>query len=174
MKITKLALGTLMALSLSLTGACDDAKKDVKDAKAADAKAAAAKAADAKAADPKAADAKAADAEAAEAKAAEAKAADAKAADPKAADTGAAAGGEVTTIGVAECDEYVTKMTACITAGTVPAAEVEAQKMGLDMSAKSWADAMKTNPEGGSGLVAGCKAAVDMGKLKYPTCFPAE
>lgn len=165
MKITKLALGTLTALCLCLPAACDDAKKDAKDGKT-EAKAADAKAADAKAADAKAADAKATDAKAADAKADEAKADEAKA------DAGATAAAQTVTIGVAECDDYVSKMNACIAAGTVPAAEVEAQKMGLEMSSKSWADAIKTNPDGGPGLVPGCKAAIDMGKLKYPTCFP--
>jgi len=173
MKTTKLALGPLAALCLCLAGGCDDGKKDAKDGKTEakqDAKAAEAKAAEAKAADAKAADAKAADAKADEAKAPEAKADEAKAPEAKA-DAGASA---AVTIGVPECDDYVTKMTACIAAGTVPTAEAEAQKMGLEMSAKSWADAMKANPEGGSALVAGCKAAIDMGRIKYPTCFPAQ
>lgn len=159
-----LALGTLMALCLSLGGGCDDAKKDAKDAKP-EAKQDA-KAADAKAGDVAAPDAKV-DAKAAEAKAAEAKA-DAVVADPGA---GAEAPAK---IGVAECDEYITKMTACIASGSVAPEQLEAQKMGLDMYAKSWADAMKANPAEGSALVPGCKAAIEMGKVSHPACFEAK
>jgi Meckel syndrome type 1 protein len=161
MRITKLALATLAALGLCLASACDDAKTQAKDGKA-EAKQ------DAKAADAKVADAKAADAKAADAKVADAGADDAKA------DAGAAAGAAAGAIGVPECDEYVTKMSECIAAGTVAAAERDAQQMSLDMSTKTWADAMKANPEGGSALVGGCKAAIDMGRVKYPTCFPAQ
>jgi hypothetical protein len=141
MRITKLALGTLTALCLSLTGGCDDSKKDAKDAKV-----------EAKA------DAKA------DAKAADAKAADAKlevVADAPAPDT----------IGVAECDDYISKMNACIAGGKVPADQLEGQKMGLEMYAKSWADAKKANPGDGAALVPGCKAAIEMGKVSHPTCF---
>jgi len=168
MRTTKLALGTLTALCLSLWG-CDDAKKDAKDAKPEakqDAKAADAKA-DAKEADAKAADAKAADAKAAESKALEAKA-DAGAADP-------AAGGEAAAkVGVAECDEYIAKMSACIASGGIAAEQLEAQKMGLEMYTKSWADAMKSNPAEGPALVPGCKAAIEMGKVSHPACFEAK
>jgi hypothetical protein len=161
MKITKtLALGTLMAASLLVASACDDAKKDVKDGKTA-----------AKA------DAKTVDVKAPEAKVDDAKAADAKAdvAVEAKADGGAApAGGEATKIGVAECDEYVSAMNQCFTSGGVPAEQRDAVKMGFDMSVQSWVDAMKTNPEGGTALVSGCKAALDMAKVSYPSCFAAK
>lgn len=166
MTITKLALGTLTALCLSLAGGCDDAKKDAKDGKA-EAKA------DAKA-EAKAADVKAADAKAAEAKAEEAKAADAKVAEAKVeaiAPEAGAAGDAPAKIGVAECDEYVAKMTACIASGGIAAEQLEAQKMGLDMYQKSWADAIKSNPADGPTLVPGCKAAIEMGKVSHPSCF---
>jgi hypothetical protein len=161
MRITKLALGTLTALCLSLPGGCDDAKKDA----AKDGKAEAKK--DVKAADAKAADAKAADAKA------DVVAADAKAVDAKA-DAGAGGDAAPAKIGVAECDEYIAKMTACIAAGSVAAEQLEAQKMGLDMYAKSWADAMKSNPAGGPSLVPGCKAAIEMGKVSHPSCFESK
>ncbi len=161
MKITKkLALATLTALGLLAATACDDAKKDVKDAGKAAAKQ------DAKA-DPKAADVKAPEATADEAKAADAKAE--LAAEPKA--DGGDAADEPAKIGVAECDEYMSTMTQCFASGGVPAEQRDAVKMGFDMSVQSWVDAMKTNPEGGSGLVAGCKAALDMAKVSYPSCF---
>lgn len=164
MKITKkLVLGTLMATSLLAASACDDAKKDVKDGKAA---AKAEVKTDGKAVDVKAPDAKADDAKAADAKAADAKAD--LAAEPK------ADGGAATKIGVAECDEYVSTMNQCFTSGGVPAEQRDAVKMGFDMSVESWVDAMKTNPEGGTALVAGCKAALDMAKVSYPTCFAAK
>jgi hypothetical protein len=168
MRTTTLALGTLTALCLSLGGGCDDAnanaKKDAKDAKL-EAKP------DAKAGDGKAADAKA-DAKADEAKAAESKAEEAKA-DAVGADPGA--GGEAPAkIGVAECDEYITTMTACIASGSIAPEQLEQQKLGLDMYAKSWADAMKANPAEGSALVPGCKAAIEMGKVSHPACFEAK
>lgn len=168
MTITKLALGTLTALCLSLAGGCDDAKKDAKDGKTeakADAKADAKAAADVKAADAKAAEAKAAeDAKAADAKAAEAKA---EVIPPE-----AGAGGDAAAkIGVAECDDYIAKMTACIASGGIAAEQLEAQKMGLDMYQKSWADAIKSNPADGPTLVPGCKAAIEMGKVSHPSCF---
>lgn len=166
MKITKkLALRTLTALALLATSACDDAKKDAKvDAKQE------AKAADGKAADVKA-DVKADDAKADEAKADEAKA-DAVA-EPKA-EGGEAAGeaaGEVTKIGVAECDDYIAGMTQCFAAGGVPSETRDQVKMGFDMSVTGWADAMKANPDTGTALAGPCKAALDMAKLSYPTCF---
>ncbi len=155
MTISPLAAATLLVLC-SLSSGCDDAKKDAKAEAKAEAKAPEAKA-----------EAKAPEAKAPEAKAPEAKA-EAKA--PEAlADPGDA---ELPKIGVPECDDYVTKMTACMAAGTVPASEAAAQKMGLEMSAKGWADAMQTDPKDGPTLVPGCKAATDMAKLKYPTCFP--
>ena len=170
MRTTTLALGTLLALCLSLGGGCDDAKKDAKDAKPEAKKDA--KAADAKAGDVAAPDAKAVDAKAVDAKAVDAKAVDAKA-DAVVADPGA--GGEAPAkIGVAECDEYITKMTACIASGSIAAEQLEAQKMGLDMYAKSWADAMKSNPAEGPALVPGCKAAIEMGKVAHPACFEAK
>lgn len=155
MRITKLALGTLTALSLTLAGGCDDSKKDAKDAKV-EAKT------DAKA-EAKVADAKAEDAKVEEAKAAEAKAETKVEAveDAPAPDT----------IGVAECDDYISKMNACIAAGKIPADQLEGQKMGLEMYAKSWADAKKANPGDGAALVPGCKAAIEMGKVSHPTCF---
>lgn len=169
MTITKLALATVTALCLCASG-CDDAKKDAKDGKTeakADAKAAEAKAADAKVADAKAADAKVEDAKAAEGKAVEAKA---EAVAPE-----AGAGGDAPAkIGVAECDEYITKMTACIASGSIAAEQLEAQKMGLDMYQKSWADAIKSNPAEGAALVPGCKAAIEMGKVSHPTCFESK
>jgi hypothetical protein len=168
MKITKLlALGTLMALGLFAASACDDAKKDAKvEAKA-----------DGKAADVKAPAAKV------EAKAADAKlepATDAKlepAADAKAEGGAVAAAepaGEVPKLGVPECDEYIGKMTQCFASGGVPPAESDAQKLGFDMTVKGWVDAVKADPESGSALVTGCKAALDAATLRYPTCFAAK
>ena len=52
-----------------------------------------------------------------------------------------------------------------------PADQLEGQKMGLEMYAKSWADAKKANPGDGAALVPGCKAAIEMGKVSHPTCF---
>jgi hypothetical protein len=161
MTITKLALGTLTALCLSLAGGCDDAKNDAKVVKTTEAKV-----------DTKAKDAKAVDAKAVDVEAADAKAVDAKAVDAKAPEAVPEAGGDAAAkVGVPECDEYIAKMSACIASGSIAAEQLEAQKMGLDMYQKSWVDAMKSNPADGPTLVPGCKAAIEMGKVSHPTCF---
>jgi hypothetical protein len=158
MKITKkLALGTLMAGSLLAASACDDTKKDAADGKVAAAKT-----------DGKAAAVLAPQAEGDAAKAVDAKAELAAAPKP---DGGEAAAGDAPKIGVAECDEYVGTMYTCFAAGGVPAEQRDVVKMGFDTTVTGWADAMKANPEAGSGLVAACKAALDMAKVSYPSCF---
>jgi len=157
MTTTPRVLGALAALCLMMMApACDGAKKDAKpdDAKAAT-----------KAADTK--DAKADDVEA-EVKADDAKAADAKAGDAKAAEGD---GEPPPTIGVAECDEYITKMTKCFAGDSIPAEARETHRMGFDMSVKSWADSATAHPESLSNLVPGCKAAIDAARKTYPDCF---
>ncbi len=152
MNTTKmLALATLTALGLLAASACDDAKKDVKADAKADAKAEAK--ADAKAADVKAADSKAGDVEGEAPK---------PVAEPA---------GEVTKIGVPECDDYIAAMSKCFASDGVPAKDRDQVKMGFDMSVSGWADAMKANPDTGTALAGPCKAALDMAKVSYPSCF---
>jgi hypothetical protein len=86
---------------------------------------------------------------------------DEKAGDEK---TGAAASGDST--GVAECDEYVKKMEACM--GKVPAAA----KPGMETAFKATRDSFKSSgatPEGKAALKTSCKALVD-GLAQNPAC----
>ena len=70
----------------------------------------------------------------------------------------AAAGGSGGSIGVAECDEYVTKYTACI--GKMPAASKATVEQGLKTQTEAW-KASASTPEGKAALKAGCKATLD-------------
>jgi len=74
-----------------------------------------------------------------------------------AADTAAApaAGGE---IGVAECDDYLKKMEACM--GKMPAATKTAMEQGFKASKDAWKQAAAT-PAGKDSLKTACKAAAD-------------
>jgi hypothetical protein len=89
-----------------------------------------------------------------------AKPADTAAAKP--ADTAAAApsGG----IGVAECDEYIKKMTECATKMAPEAAGPMKESMAT--MEKAWKDASST-PEGKTALASGCKQALDAAKSAY-------
>lgn len=70
-------------------------------------------------------------------------------------------------IGVAECDEYIEKLEACLT--SAPEASRAMVKSNLDMMRKSWKDAAAT-PQGKAGLQTGCKAALDSAKSTYSYC----
>ena len=77
---------------------------------------------------------------------------------------GAAASGEST--GVAECDDYVKKMEACM--GKMPAAA----KPGMEAGFKATRDSFKASgatPEGKAALKTSCKALVD-GLAQNPAC----
>jgi hypothetical protein len=67
----------------------------------------------------------------------------------------AAAGGD---IGVAECDDYIKKMEACL--GKMPAATKAAAEQGFKASKDAWKTAAAT-PQGKEGLKTACKAAGD-------------
>ena len=80
----------------------------------------------------------------------------------KPADTAAApAGGD---IGVAECDEYIKKMTECSTKMAPEAAGP--MKESMETMKKAWKDASGT-PEGKTALASGCKQALDAAKSAY-------
>jgi hypothetical protein len=66
-----------------------------------------------------------------------------------------AAGGD---IGVAECDDYIKKMTACV--DKMPAASKAAMEQGFKASKDAWKQAAST-PQGKEGLKTACKAAAD-------------
>ena len=61
-------------------------------------------------------------------------------------------------VGVAECDQYITDMTACL--GTMDAATKAAMESSFKQTADAWRAAAST-PEGKAGLQRGCKAALD-------------
>jgi hypothetical protein len=90
----------------------------------------------------------------------EAKPAEAKPAD----EAKPAEGGEGGDIGVAECDEYIKKMTECSTKMAPEAAGP--MKESMDTMKKAWKDAAST-PEGKTALASGCKQALDAAKSAY-------
>ena len=68
-------------------------------------------------------------------------------------------------IGVAECDEYITKWEACVNS-KVPEAQRATYKSSFETLRKSWKDAAAT-PQGKEGLKVGCKQALDSAKQTY-------
>lgn len=79
----------------------------------------------------------------------------------KPADTAAAPSGG---IGVAECDDYIKKMTECATKMAPEAAGPMKESMAT--MEKAWKDASST-PEGKTALASGCKQALDAAKSAY-------
>jgi hypothetical protein len=69
--------------------------------------------------------------------------------------TAAPSGGE---IGVAECDDYVSKMKACL--DKMPAEAKAASQSAFDQSINAWKQAAGTEA-GKQGLATACKAALD-------------
>ena len=78
----------------------------------------------------------------------------------KPADTAGASGD----IGVAECDEYIKKMTECSTKMAPEASGP--MKESMETMKKAWKDASST-PEGKTALASGCKQALDAAKSAY-------
>ena len=74
-----------------------------------------------------------------------------------------ATGGE---IGVAECDEYVTKMRACL--DKMPAEAKQASQSGFEQSINAWKQAA-ANDAAKPGLASACKAALDA-LAQNPAC----
>jgi hypothetical protein len=72
-----------------------------------------------------------------------------------------AAGGD---IGVAECDDYIKKMTDC--AGKMQPEAAGPMKESMETMKKAWKDAAST-PEGKTALASGCKQALDAAKSAY-------
>lgn len=65
-------------------------------------------------------------------------------------------------IGVAECDEYISKVQKCVSE-KVPAAAQDMLKESFQKNIDAWKAAAAT-PEGKQGLAVGCKAALDGAK----------
>ena len=74
----------------------------------------------------------------------------------------AAGGGGGGEIGVAECDEYVSKYKSCL-ADKVPAESKDAMEQGMTAMVNAWKEAAKTD-EGKKGLAQGCKQALESAK----------
>lgn len=70
-------------------------------------------------------------------------------------------------VGVAECDEYLEKLEACLTGA--PEAARPGIKSSLETTRKQWKDAA-ANPQTKAGLATGCKAAMDAAKQSYSYC----
>jgi hypothetical protein len=81
------------------------------------------------------------------------------------ANTGTTASGDK--IGVAECDEYIQKVEACL-GGKVPEAQRATYKSALDTMRTTWKKAAET-PQGKAALAQGCKAALDQAKTSMST-----
>jgi hypothetical protein len=64
-------------------------------------------------------------------------------------------------VGVAECDDYIAKMEACLS--KLPAAAKQQYDMAFAQTRKQWRDAA-TNPQTKAALAQGCKAATDAAK----------
>lgn len=68
----------------------------------------------------------------------------------------------MSSFGVPECDDYITKYEACIN-GKVPEATRAMVRQQLDATRAQWQQAAAT-PEGKAGLATGCKMALDIAK----------
>jgi hypothetical protein len=68
-------------------------------------------------------------------------------------------------VGVAECDDYLTKISACLN-DKVPEAQRAAFQSGLDQSRNAWAQPAAT-PQGKAALATACKTALDQSKAQY-------
>jgi septal ring-binding cell division protein DamX len=79
--------------------------------------------------------------------------------EPKAEEPKAEGGGD--SIGVPECDEYITKYTACL--GKMPAASKGAMEKGLATMKDAWKKAAATEA-GKKALAQGCKTAMETAK----------
>ncbi|MFL6283207.1 MAG: hypothetical protein ACJ74Q_08720 [Pyrinomonadaceae bacterium] len=65
-------------------------------------------------------------------------------------------------VGVAECDEYIQKVEACVS-GKVPEAARATYKSSLDTMRTTWKKAAET-PQGKAALAQGCKTALEQAK----------
>jgi uncharacterized protein YaiL (DUF2058 family) len=68
-------------------------------------------------------------------------------------------------IGVPECDEYLTKYEACVSAKVPDAARAQ-YKSSLEQTRKSWRE-MAANPQTKAGLAKACQLATDQAKQTF-------
>jgi len=67
-------------------------------------------------------------------------------------------------IGVPECDEYITKVEACL--AKAPAAAQPTIKSSMNTMRTAWKTAA-ANPQGKAALATGCKTALEQAKTQY-------
>jgi len=67
-------------------------------------------------------------------------------------------------IGIAECDEYLTKVQTCV--ASLSAAQGQSMSAMMEQMRTAWQSAAQT-PQGKAGLAAGCKQASDMAKPQF-------
>ncbi|MFK3649910.1 hypothetical protein ACI2IY_15970 [Lysobacter enzymogenes] len=68
-------------------------------------------------------------------------------------------------VGVPECDDYLTKVRACLT-DKVPADQRAGLQSALDQSQSAWAQ-MAATPQGKTALAGACKTALEQSKAQY-------
>lgn len=85
-----------------------------------------------------------------------------KAAETKRAETSAVK----TEIGVAACDEYLSKVEKCMNNQSVPPAVRDSWRQSLDQNRAAWQQAAAT-PQGKAGLESSCKMALESAKPTF-------
>ncbi len=88
-------------------------------------------------------------------------------ADSKPAASAAAPTASANAIGVPECDEYLSKVEACI-ANHVPEEARAMQRQNMGQMRDQWRQAA-ANPNAKAGLAAGCKAALETARSSFAT-----
>lgn len=68
-------------------------------------------------------------------------------------------------VGVPECDDYLTKVKACLT-DKVPAEQRAGLEGALEQSRTAWTQAAST-PQGKAALASACKTALEQSKAQY-------
>lgn len=72
-------------------------------------------------------------------------------------------------IGVASCDEYLTKMEACLSSKKVPDTVKEAYRNSFDQYRDAWKKAA-ADPAGKAALEQGCQSALTAAKQFFDSC----
>lgn len=72
-------------------------------------------------------------------------------------------------IGVASCDEYLTKVEKCLESRNVPEAAKAAYRQSLEQNRTAWKQASAT-PQGKASLETSCKAALDGARSFLASC----
>jgi len=81
------------------------------------------------------------------------------------ADGAAPAAAPTASVGVPECDDYLTKVKACLT-DKVPAEQRAGLEGALEQSRTAWTQAAST-PQGKAALASACKTALEQSKAQY-------